>query len=48
MLQFFFMDIVAMLANLSFEQGKFPTSYKIAFVTSLLKNSGLDVFVVTC
>jgi len=31
MLQFFFMDIVAMLANLSFEQGKFPTSYSICY-----------------
>jgi len=35
-------DIVATLANLSFEQGNFPTSYKAAVVTPLLKKSDLD------
>ena len=33
-----FMDIVVNLANLSFERGKFPTSYKAAVITPLLKN----------
>ena len=32
-----FTDIVVNLAKLSFEQGKFPTSYKAAVVTPLLK-----------
>jgi len=31
-------DISATLANLSFEQGKFPSGYKAAVVTPLLKN----------
>jgi len=37
-----FSDKIATLANLSFEQGMFPTKYKAAFVTPLLKKSGLD------
>jgi len=36
-----FTDIVVNLANLSFEQGKFPTNYKAA-VTPLLKKPSLD------
>ena len=32
-----FTDIIVNLANLSFEQGRFPTSYKPAVVTPLLK-----------
>ena len=34
-----FTDIVVNLANLSFEQGKFPTNYKAAVITPLLTKS---------
>ena len=34
--------IIARLANLSFKQGKFPTAYKKAQITPLLKKSNLD------
>ena len=37
-----FSDIVANLANISFAQGSFPTAYKTAQVTPLLKKEGLD------
>ena len=37
-----FADIITVLANLSFEQGCFPTMYKSALVTPLLKKPGLD------
>jgi len=37
-----FGDIIARLANLSFSQGHFPTKYKRAIVTPLLKKPGLD------
>jgi len=39
----FFSVIIATLANLSFKQGMFPTKYKAAVVTPLLKKSGLDL-----
>jgi Reverse transcriptase (RNA-dependent DNA polymerase) len=37
-----FSDLISHLANLSFTQGRFPASFKSAFVTPLLKNPGLD------
>jgi len=37
-----FAPIVAHLANLSFNQGIFPTAFKIAQVLPLLKKSGLQ------
>jgi len=37
-----FSDIVARLANLSFSQGCFPSCFKAAIVTPLLKKQGLD------
>jgi len=37
-----FGDIIARLANLSFSRGHFPTRYKRAIVTPLLKKLGLD------
>ena len=33
---------ISHLANLSFQQGKFPSGYKVAQVTPLLKKDGLD------
>ena len=38
--------LIARLAALSYDQGKFPTKYKLAVVTPLLKKEGLndDVF----
>src|SRR6185436_6568710 len=36
-----FSIIIANLANLSFLQGKFPSQYKIAQITPILKNSNL-------
>ncbi len=40
--EFLFAGIITVLANLSFEQGCFPTMYKSALVTPLLKKPGLD------
>ena len=37
-----FSDLIAHLANLSFNQGHFPTLFKSASVTPLLKKPGLD------
>ena len=37
-----FAPIIAHLANLSFEQGQFPTKFKLAQVLPLLKKSGAD------
>jgi hypothetical protein len=37
-----FSDLIAHLANLSFNQGQFPTLFKSASVTPLLKKPGLD------
>jgi len=37
-----FGDIIARLANLSFSEGHFPTKYKRAIVTPLLRKQGLD------
>ena len=37
-----FSDLIAKLANLSFSEGHFPTCFKDALVTSLLKKPGLD------
>jgi len=37
-----FSDIICQLANLSFSQGKFPSSFKLAYVSPLLKRPGLD------
>jgi len=37
-----FSQIVAHIANLSFTAGKFPSRFKTASVTPLLKNSHLD------
>jgi hypothetical protein len=37
-----FSEIIATLANLSFSQGCFPTSFKVASITPLLKKPGLD------
>ena len=34
--------LIARLAALSFDQGRFPTKYKLAVVTPLLKKEGLD------
>ena len=38
----FFSPIIAHLANLSFEQGQFPTKFKLAQVLPLLKKPGAD------
>src|SRR5664279_3371777 len=38
-----FAPLIAKLANLSFDQGQFPTQFKEAQVTPLLKKVGLDV-----
>ena len=37
-----FSEIIAILANLSFSQGQFPSSFKLASVTPLIKKHGLD------
>jgi hypothetical protein len=37
-----FSDLISHLANLSFSQGRFPTLFKSAIVTPLLKKPGLD------
>jgi hypothetical protein len=37
-----FSELIATLANLSFKQGCFPTAFKCASVTPLLKKAGLD------
>lgn len=37
-----FADIIAKLANMSFSEGVFPTRFKIAQITPLLKKEGLD------
>ena len=39
---FIFGEIISRLANLSFDQGQFPTAYKLAQVKPLLKKAGLD------
>ena len=38
-----FAPLIARLANLSFDQGKFPSQFKQAQVTPLLKKPGMDV-----
>ena len=37
-----FSELIAKLANLSFEQGCFPAKFKSAAITPVLKKSGLD------
>jgi len=37
-----FSDLIAYMANLSFSQGTFPSKFKYASVTPLLKKPGLD------
>jgi len=37
-----FSDIICRLANLSFTEGKFPSSFKMAFVSPLIKRPDLD------
>jgi len=37
-----FAPLICHLANLSFEQGRFPTSFKLAHITPLVKKPGLD------
>ena len=39
---FVFSDLIAKLANLSFSEGHFPSCFKDALVTLLLKKPGLD------
>lgn len=38
-----FAPLIARLANLSFEQGRFPTQFKQAQITPLLKKAGMDI-----
>ena len=38
-----FAPVIARLANLSFQTGKFPSCYKLAQVLPLLKKAGLDI-----
>jgi len=42
-----FSQIIMRLANLSFSEGVFPTSFKVAQITPLLKKPGLDCNVLT-
>ena len=37
-----FSELISILANLSFSQGSFPTKFKFAAVSPLLKKTGLD------
>ena len=39
---FYFLTLIARLANLSFNQGQFPSDFKIAQITPLLKKPNLD------